>query len=496
MKTDKFSDSIRRKLESLQPTYRDQDWARMEKYMQQHAGGGGMPSGTSISRWLVPTAGVMTMMALVATVFWQHGSNQELQQKVQTLSQKVTQLQQTTDQVASRVDTVYITQYIAEKSTQKEAISAANGSSAQPQERLAASENKENRSPIKKPTTENGYEINATTTKNELEIKPAGQWADRSKMRETAFSKDQKVSESADHQAKINLKGPDQLAGGQAGRTELPTKIESTSGNGGSNDRWAATQKNFQLNTLAPRAAMRLDSAYFTEQFERRVRRIRVASLMPKTAVALSGLAPAIEEPQPLIRFRLGAGGELGLQQWGLGLYGEAIIGNHLTLGVGLNRQTKSEEQFMTDNQFDEKTRLNFRKKYANGLGPQHEILNIERSNKIWQLPVSLGYRIAVTDQLAIVPTVGANIGLQVKEQVDFMYRRDPRDPRGFLPVDLKRVCPPELHSGWFLALAVEKQWDHWAVQGSPYISRAWQTDPNGMKSNSIGARMRVLYQF
>ena len=36
MKTNRFENTIRRKLESIEPDFQEQDWARMQNYMQAH----------------------------------------------------------------------------------------------------------------------------------------------------------------------------------------------------------------------------------------------------------------------------------------------------------------------------------------------------------------------------------------------------------------------------------------------------------------------------
>ncbi len=79
MKTDRFSDIIRRKLESIRPEFTDKDWTRMQASLQQAMPpppgspttgtpfSGGTWSGSS---WLLAAATVSTVV-LIAFSLWQ-----------------------------------------------------------------------------------------------------------------------------------------------------------------------------------------------------------------------------------------------------------------------------------------------------------------------------------------------------------------------------------------------------------------------------------------
>ena len=93
MKTDRFTDSIRRKLESIRPEFTEKDWSKMQKSLHQanlsqpgsspagHPFSGGMWTAKS---WLLAAASVSTVV-LIAFSMWQR---REITQLRQTLGQQ------------------------------------------------------------------------------------------------------------------------------------------------------------------------------------------------------------------------------------------------------------------------------------------------------------------------------------------------------------------------------------------------------------------------
>ncbi|GAB3995324.1 hypothetical protein GCM10028807_35170 [Spirosoma daeguense] len=154
MKTDRFTDIIRRKLESIRPEFTEKDWTRMQASLQQanlpqpDMSGAGQPFSGGVwsgQPWLLAAAAVSTVV-LVSLGVWQRSEINTLRQTVSELSKQrvvkpvipstdATSLQQrstapniaqtnklnqsgmgsATDVSAIKIqrDTVYITRYVA-----------------------------------------------------------------------------------------------------------------------------------------------------------------------------------------------------------------------------------------------------------------------------------------------------------------------------------------------------------------------------------------------
>ncbi|GAB3941394.1 hypothetical protein GCM10028805_04560 [Spirosoma harenae] len=96
MKTDRFSDIIRRKLESIRPEFTEKDWARMQATLQQAGPPQSGPSATGQpfsggvwagKSWLLAAASVSTV-ALIAFSIWQRSEINHLQKTIGQLKQK------------------------------------------------------------------------------------------------------------------------------------------------------------------------------------------------------------------------------------------------------------------------------------------------------------------------------------------------------------------------------------------------------------------------
>ncbi|MBC8156310.1 MAG: hypothetical protein H7Z72_25780 [Bacteroidetes bacterium] len=111
MKTDKFDDAVRRKLESVEPPFRERDWSQMQAFMHRH---GYPPAWAGASQWLVPLGAAAAVTGLIVATVWQFRTNQELSQSLQTLSQTVARLEVTQAKLIERqtqTDTVYVTNF-------------------------------------------------------------------------------------------------------------------------------------------------------------------------------------------------------------------------------------------------------------------------------------------------------------------------------------------------------------------------------------------------
>ena len=118
MKTDEFSDAIRRKLDSVSPPFQEKKWAQFQHYMHR----AGFPPSVwqSPRQWWQPVLSAATVAGLVVAAAWQYQANKTLNQHVQTLTQSIerleraqTSLQQSVRQLShtnARPDTVYVVQ--------------------------------------------------------------------------------------------------------------------------------------------------------------------------------------------------------------------------------------------------------------------------------------------------------------------------------------------------------------------------------------------------
>lgn len=570
MKTDKFDEAIRRKLESIEPAFRERDWGHMQSFMHRH---GYPPAWTGAPTWLMPMAAAAAVTGVLVSTIWQFHTNQELRQSIQTLSQTVARLETTQSQlIQSRTDTVYVTTFTqpntpmaADQFAMNQPVSADHPVKRAAERVSTQARNPDNTFPAGDPVAANGdvqtQSMNGTRLSRPVLPQPIRRRADavvvdnvpadaavlnssaatpdrlstpttvtpepalartarpgdsrlpgRNPATKTEpssnYTRDntvpnttnavtdrsgQRLTRQRDSRqgSGSNLALPDNLTtqpqSQRSGQLPVLPSVESTGG-----------PQTATLETLTGRP-LQLDSAAYTEGITRRIRRIR--SLFPATTVTpvtvVQAMPAEAASSSPLsggIRVRMGITGAISTVQTVAGLYGEVLAGRHWSMGVGLDRVVVQGGAFATDEQFDDRTKHDFRKEYAPGIDPRHDILDINRQLTIWQLPVNLSYRVPLKQGFAFVPSVGINFALSTQGNITFMYRRGPRE---FYSASARPSAPPRgLFTNYVVAAGLEKSWRHLVLQAGPVLTTPARKLPDPVNPVSLGVRARVLFQF
>ncbi|WP_128544336.1 hypothetical protein [Larkinella soli] len=514
MKTDKFGESIREKLEGVDPPFREKDWLQLRSFLRRH----GVPSIGGGLQWLMPAVSAATVAGLVITSVWQYRTNQELSRKVDTLRDTVAILQRELP-AEIRPDTVYIVQEVPAAGATPSADLPSlplEDRRVQPRTQLPPTDgaaerfaDQTNRYPETQADRRNSQpsgpaeplrpvtEPERGLAANAPNQNTGSSGADRNgTVREPLRSESDRPTYPGSGRTPNQL-DPNRPNGADPGFNHSGSLVEDARDArpdlyGGN----AAPSENRTALVVEPLAGRPLsfDSSYFVETYRRQSRSIRpsASALGSSSAPAVQ---PVVEEPSRLVRFRLGPSTELGLGQWNIGLAGEVLVGEHLVLGVGLNRLKISGDQFLTDIQFNVRTKMDFRHKYGNvvPVDPRFEIMDINRRAASWQLPLTLGYRLPMGNRLYIIPAVGASLSLQPREYIGFTHRVGPYD---FKQKEFYSDSDKKYYNSWQWSIGIEKALSHWAFQASPYIWTPFRTRPNSLNQMSAGVRLKVMYQF
>ncbi|GAB4034185.1 hypothetical protein [Spirosoma jeollabukense] len=595
MKTDRFSDIIRRKLESIRPEFSEKDWAKMQSTLQQAtmpqpgSSGTGQPVTGSIwstHPWMMAAATVSTV-ALVTLGIWQRREINELRQTVGQLNKQQVQSTQKPaeqklpgdarpdltnasglrpkdadasstpsrqiDRQSVRPDTVYINRYVAVPSPSRSKPAVPD--EAPLKQRIASPTQEHYAETSQKPALTDGvrqstnqsstaqtapYDITSTSDKvlnnNPLETKDAPanqpennrmitarnasgkkgenqateQLNDKSQTVERLNEKNQDTERSSGaNQVSDRITGKNRATKSTASN---PINAVGTTNHEGAQDtpvqpassvETGAVSANYELATSRPLSTNSLNWNALMAQRAKRMQPARTVPVTPAPVQVAEKTKVSAPESQPInqvaIHFRAGIGGEIASSLWSAGVFTETLIGKHLTVGVGLSQATYS-GTFIDDFDFDVKTRRDFRKEYGLGrmIDPKRNILNIDTKTTRVQIPLSLGYRIPVTQTLSLLPTIGTSLNLKSAENITFYCPV-------YLPIhaydqfqlsDNNRSAP--LINTFALGVGLEWQRRHWVVQTSPLLTLPMQSesDPNWQNSTTLGLRARVLFQF
>lgn len=526
MKTDKFEENIRQKLEGIDPPFQESDWLHLRSFLRRN----GVPSiGGGAVQWFVPMMSAATVAGLLILTVWQYRTNQKLEKTVSSLKDSVTILQQlpveTPVAVAPKTDTVYSIREvpaprlapIAPRYRTNEGALAEG-----PETNESETDSERNHSTVESSQTQrtegnrppgNGLPERSGTKERFSETKNRLNESDQpNRLNAGIESSERNYPRSSNSSGSFGNSGNRQDEMRYSGR-QKPSGFEitrplSASGNGVSSGNGASGLLNSSGNSgsvspLAesasiswepvPQRALEIDSSYYTDRFARRIRRMRAST--PQLA-ASSILKPDVEKPnQRFVHIRVGASAQVGGRQSGFGLATEILMGEHLTIGLGLNRLKVAGEKFVNEVQYAFNRRSDFRRDYPGKVPPEirTQILDINRGGSTLQLPITFGYRIPLGNSVTLTPSVGASFSLEAKDKITYLHQVGPFD---FIEKKFSEKCSPNVYNSWLASIAIEKQWGHWVIQGSPYLSNPLQTTQFSLNHTSAGMRARLLYQF
>lgn len=540
MKTDRFSDIIRRKLESIRPEFSEKDWTRMQASLQTGVPQPATPpSGNPFSGglwaakpWLMAAA-TISAVVLVGYGFWQHQEINQLRQTIGQLKKQSTQRTATrpaatpatesetlslaqpanpptspqenqppTEPSESTItadiragqrgqrDTVFITRYVAVPSKSPvvppEEDELTERARTVPKQRYATNNRAKNSTA--QPDQSDNSISNPTTTAYGEPSTPSSS-----------------VNENAGNSSVVNTK-PNR--GSMRERRQQGDRVvENWKANGrrdtpiSTYDRSANTPDNGVTNTTLPPTEPVTDqsatpnesstvatfdliktvplstpTANWNGMLAQRARRMR-----PARTTVVSGAEPnKAPESQPVdritSRFRVGVGGEVASKVLSAGVFTEVLLGQHWTVGVGLSQAMHTGERFVNEFDFDERTRRNFRKEFARDIDPRRPIANIDTRTFRVQIPLALGYRVSLNRSLTFVPTVGTYLNLASTENATY-FCPGVVPQRNYEEITTTGRRPVDLINSLALSTGIEWQSGHWVIQGSPVLTMPVRTN-------------------
>lgn len=556
MKTDRFSDIIRRKLESIRPEFSEKDWTRMQASLQTGVPQPATPTtGQPFSggvwtakSWLMAAATVSAVV-LVGFSFWQHREINQLRQTIGQLNKQSTQQtaqgqstlsapnadtpilthsgeklpQPNRDEPAttpdnkavpqSQLDTVYITHYVAVPSKSHvvppEEKSVVDRPDVVPDRRYATNNTKntstaqpdqsDNSTSIPKidaygePSTSSNTIHENTNNSSVTSTKSTSRSARERRVKEAYIVENRKTKGRRDRPVNSSDNQGASLDNMLVKTT--PDPPSSTNVTVESNE--PSTSASYELVKSLPIANPGVNWNGMLAQRARRMRPTR-------TTVVGGAESASAPESQPVVRlatrFRVGVGGEIASKLLSAGAFTEVILGKHWTVSAGLSQATYSGEKFVNDFDFDVRMRRDFRKEFAHGVDPRREIYNIATQTTRLQIPVTVGYRIPLSRGLTLIPNVGTYLNLSSSENATY-YCPVLIPQRGFEEISTTDKRSVDLINRFAFGAGLEWQGGHWVIQGTPLLSMPIQNmflqpDNNWQKSTTVGLRARVLYQF
>ncbi|GAB3557208.1 hypothetical protein [Spirosoma fluminis] len=537
MKTDRFTDIIRRKLESIRPEFSENDWLRMQATLQQAsppqpspAGNGPSPIAHSWTAqpWLMAAAAISTV-ALITLSVWQRREITQLRETIAQANQQTStapaptpanignrpaerseqqelstdglhskaapvtpsrenQLEQT---VRSDRDTVYITRYVPMPIRQEAAEPTL------PVQREKVSRERYTVTTPKPAEVDNEVAYNTPFPDQNLDLNDKLS-TPNSLNRRTRKNQSTTPNREANRMEAGQDRSPERITDTSpqtplSANTPDETNKAISSGAPSTNSpiEVAASAPTAPVELAASRPLV-LQSMDWSTALSNRARRLR------PTRASVPATQPTVSKPveQLAFKLRLGPGADVTAHMWSVGGLAELAVGDHFTLSAGMSQGTYLMGTFLTDEDFNVRTHRDFRRQIARGIDPRSDILNIDTRMIRIQIPVSLGYRIPISRSFTLLPSVGTYLNLSNTENVTFYYRMMPL--RGYDTANFQNRWPVDVLNNINLATSLEWHGGHWAAQAGPIATMRLQQPnaPNSQQESGIGLRARVFYQF
>lgn len=489
MKTNKFENTIRRKLESIEPDFQEQDWARMQNYMQTH----NPPSFLQqYGSWIGYAAAASVTSVMAYMYVNQLSQNDHLMRDVKSLQSQI-EVIRNQPSVAVKTDTVYILQKTPDSDqfqVQPLAEVQYRGNASQQTAGIAA----DGQSGLNAEGSKPGQNIATDTPEIAIGEKPADSFRNIPKFEnaQLAFQrvKDSQTGNSSGTTAiqSSSQQNPALLNNAVAGTktfgsnfplTEINTPVEMNK------ERSLNRQMNYEL-------ANRLSS--------RQVQKALLAtSIQPTKAIASGKKAEQVAQAEnvvpklPLkVPYRFGAGYQLEGNGQGKTVLAEVIVNKKFSIAAGITWLKAKPAEFFSEKIFREKNRRDFKTTHPGEVPLIFELYNIKIDQSVVQMPLTLAFRNTLKNDWAYYASMGTNIKISSKETISY----DCRGPKNeFFNQRFSKKGDVSPITSMNFSLGIEKTWYPIVVQAEGYWVNYFKPLTPLSHSAGPGLKVKLMYQ-
>ncbi len=530
MKTDRFNEDIRRKLEGIEPPFDEKDWSKFQAFSKQQ-----MPPSwwaKTGAKWMGYGASGLVATVLIITNIIQYQENKELKQTVAQLQQQIQQppLTQKTDSESYTLQTPSnestLPDSSVEKTDQPQALTNRSDepySTGNERDKAEAITRAENRRAIEaerqyptSPVRENesvaaGKERAAAVQKsNSLKIKENIQSdkeesAELTQDRNTQFvlkaEKGNPIRNSFSNERYSEVKrGTSEKtakrAVGETSSEELNKSLVEAQ-----NRSAVEVLSKIDSKTISPRLSFEAFPGgvpQFTKiPVKRKFYHWAGGASSPEVTSEQVARTPKIRLPKENnINIRAGLGLDLEKNYVGKSLVAGVNVGKHWGLSLGLSKGVIQGQQYKDERVFMERNRFDFKKRYVPHIPPTplFAVKNITTEAEVVRMPVAVNYRFPLAKAWTLYASAGTTFDLKVDEKFQFDLEKWNNKP--IRDQVMAKPRQASVFNNVNAGFGVEKQWNHFVVQAETYIAPGLKDCSFRQEKAPAGLRIRALYQF
>ncbi|NIJ53383.1 hypothetical protein [Dyadobacter arcticus] len=519
MKTNQFENTIRRKLESIQPDFQEQDWAKMQQYMQVHT----PPTlWQQYGSWIgyAAAASVTTVMAFLYVN--QLSQNDHLVTDVKNLKSQIEVIQQQ-PVLAAKTDTIYLVQkepvvenhyIIPERQQQSEEL--ADNVGQRGNEQLGNVNLADSDKPlIVSPEIENIAKPNAelalrTDVEPDLKTNISTSYPGKSdsNVEKNGVEPTSPVIENVEIVSDVQSKAFENesaiagnqgnLSGGQFQKAlnsefaDMNVKSGTSLNNGHSISRQMQYELASRLSAKQVQKALSQVNTQVINNALTANTQITKATASDKKIEKTNKAENVIPKLNLKVPYRFGGGIAIEGNGQAKTIVGEVLIAKKFSITAGISWLKLKPMEFFTEKIFREKNRKDFKRTHPNEVPLAFDVYNIRVNPTLVQIPLTVAFRNNIKDNWAYYAGVGTNITIASREKVSF----DCRAPNNqyFNQVFDKKTDNPAINSINF-SMGLEKTWHPIVVQAEGYLY-TYFTPLTPLSHNAgPGVKLKLLYQ-
>lgn len=534
MKPDKFDEAIRRKLEGIQPGFQEEDWGKFKAYQSTQ-----IPASfiQRYGRSMMYTAASVAAAVMVFANVYQYRQKQQLKQEITQLKGKLSQKDNAPIRTSTRVDTVYITKYISVESSSQpnayaQSVPSFNEINTNELKNEIPNEVSESLKNAGKVIRQNSNERiseaserqpaeNETNALEEKDDNPSTVDVINEKLPVGSSSGKGKNNPASLKRESIGKNSPKTSAsslsnqkGNTVDRNEI-SRTERVIQNGEANEVMnktgsVAANVNTPADPIASSEIALLEPKQTLSELDglepanAQVKRYAYATLSAAATNSAAAETKATPSPPPSIslkniKFRMGAGLNIGDKFTGYSLNTNLLLGKYWSVDVGIGKARINGPQYFTDAVFKAKNNRDFQTWKKSG-APQPPLLppqafDITTSVSLVRMPISLTYRWPINSNsgLTLLMSGGTNLNLSATQEYCFSYQ----ERNGELEEEEGKFdVKPALSNDLMFSAGIEKQWKSLVFQTEVYAAPYLQKPTYLTENRNIGVRFKLLYHF
>lgn len=194
--------------------------------------------------------------------------------------------------------------------------------------------------------------------------------------------------------------------------------------------------------------------------------------------------------------YRIGFAFEKNQNMSSYGVLSEFLVGNQVAITWGLTQTTYEALNFYNEKSFATHTGQNFRKAFGKGIPMMGEVVNISTYSSLFQMPIALSFRHPLPADFTFMLSAQTNLNLRFRQDLAYSIW----DGHGYGGKEVSglkyRKARFPIVNNVSPSLGVEKRFDPIVFQAEGYYYFRGRDIPYLNEADGFGARLKLLYQF